>query len=172
MDCNTACEILQLEWDKELEVEQVIKQYRKLSLKYHPDKNNSPDATEQFRKLYDAKVYLETLLEEEGFEDEYGDDDKYPDLKSFVASWSTKNTFVNILYKILETELGQKIQNHISMICERHILYYAQSWDIKLVKKMYVIVLMYRDKWNVSDSFVEELHRIIEERDLSITDVL
>ncbi|CAD8066551.1 unnamed protein product [Paramecium sonneborni] len=56
---------------KGADLESVKKQFRKLSLKYHPDKNNSPGANEQYKKITHA--YQEII---DGNADK--DDDEIP----------------------------------------------------------------------------------------------
>ena len=43
--------------------EEVKRAYRKLSLKYHPDKNQDPDAEEKFKALNNAYDLLEDMPE-------------------------------------------------------------------------------------------------------------
>ena len=65
---DVSCEILDI---KELEDEiletLLIKQYRKLSLRFHPDKNNSENASEKFQEIHNAYEYLGKYL---GYMDE------------------------------------------------------------------------------------------------------
>ena len=66
MDINSALKIL--EFDKELShytIRDIEKKYKKLALKYHPDKNKmnkSITSTEKFQKLCDAKNFIIAYL--------------------------------------------------------------------------------------------------------------
>ena len=46
--------------DEHAEFEDVKASYRKLAMHWHPDKNNSPDATERFQEIAQAYRYLTT----------------------------------------------------------------------------------------------------------------
>jgi hypothetical protein len=45
----------------QLSFQKVVKAYRALSLKWHPDKNNAPEAEEMFKKISTAKAFFEAL---------------------------------------------------------------------------------------------------------------
>jgi len=42
--------------DRKASDDEIKKAYRKLALKYHPDKNKSPQAEERFKEIADAAV--------------------------------------------------------------------------------------------------------------------
>lgn len=59
MNYNDAFEILEIENYEDLTLSNLKKQYRKLALKYHPDKNgNTEISTEKFKKINEAYTYL------------------------------------------------------------------------------------------------------------------
>ena len=41
--------------------EEIIKSFRELAKKYHPDKNSSPNASEKFREIFEAYEILEKM---------------------------------------------------------------------------------------------------------------
>jgi hypothetical protein len=59
MNCKVALEILELNSLSCLTSESLNKQYRKLALKYHPDKNgNTEESNEKFKEVNEAYQYL------------------------------------------------------------------------------------------------------------------
>lgn len=64
MNLNNAFEILELDTNNIYKVsnETIKKQYRKLALRYHPDKNgNTEESNERFKKINEAYNYLNNL---------------------------------------------------------------------------------------------------------------
>ena len=58
---NNACDILNIKRNEKITIELVKKKYKHKALKFHPDKNNSKTASDEFIKIHEA---YETLLNE------------------------------------------------------------------------------------------------------------
>lgn len=162
MNYETACQILEISFVPQYEIDNqiIVKQYRKLSLKYHPDKNDSLNAADEFRKLHDAKVFLETFLDNQELEEELEDES----FDEFFKNVINNNKTVNFLYNLLNTKAGKYFVEKLGCACEEQFLYFATTMDIKLLKKVYVIIIMYRDKWGLSEEFINRLYSILDER--------
>ena len=67
MHYNEAFEILEIDLSfvnyKDISLEYLKKQYRKLILKHHPDKNgNTPESNEKFQQIHEAYNFLKLEL--------------------------------------------------------------------------------------------------------------
>ena len=112
MDINQACELLQIDI-KNLSKDLIKKQYHKLALKYHPDKNeDSSEATEKFQLLSEAYAiandYNETgSYSREKINKNIFDINKHDYgffINSFLSTLTIKNDKIRrILFSIINT---------------------------------------------------------------------
>ena len=65
MKYQEACRIFELEVNHDCNESELKRKYKRLSLRYHPDKNPSPDACLEFQQLQDAYDILLGYQEEE-----------------------------------------------------------------------------------------------------------
>lgn len=111
MDYEKALHILEFDYQdslvQELTCDSLKKQYRKLALKYHPDKNgNTPQSTEKFKQINEAYCFLKR--EEYTNEQEERDFNYFNVLKNFVKTMFNANTNKEVIIaKIIQTILNK-----------------------------------------------------------------
>ena len=112
MDLNDAFEILEIDINnKSVSKEYIKKQYRKLALKYHPDKNgNTEESNERFKKINEAYNYLSNLYSDtESVDldiDVESDSSLYTDiLKQFIKT-TFEGKYTEVLSKIVSKIIG------------------------------------------------------------------
>ena len=157
MTKKRALTILQIEeWSPSEEV--IRKSYRKLALKYHPDKNYNQDATERFQEVKDAYDYLQNNYLFDVSEPANTED--YMDyvfiLKSFLSGIfheESSNRFILI-------EFMRKIVE----ICEEKAIHIIKNIDKHILKRMYEIIVTYSDVFHFSDEFIENIHEIVKHK--------
>ena len=64
MNKQRAYEILEINGGT-IEEEELTRQYKKMALKYHPDKNKSPEATVQFQRILEAYNYIREMEDDD-----------------------------------------------------------------------------------------------------------
>lgn len=91
--------------------EEIKKSYRKLSLKYHPDKNNnSPESTEKFNKLNEAFSYLTNKNGEQDEENHFN----FPSMNGHNTTVNPQDIF-NMMFN------GQNLDNIFNNLNETDI---------------------------------------------------
>lgn len=159
----------ELEFDKSLipniyinlNLEDIKKQFKKVALKYHPDKNgNTEQSTEKFKKINECYNYLKIIYEGESFNDlnnqeknekDENNFDYYNLLKSFI-----KSTFNLKDEKIDITKIIEKIINKGKQISIRLF----EDLDKECILSIYTFLSKYKDILYIKDELLEEIKDI------------
>lgn len=166
MNYKTAFEILEIDFSlrdikyQDLTLEYLKKRYRKLALKYHPDKNgNTKESNEHFKKINEAynclrreikNLKLET--DEEEVELELEVDNIYLNvLKNFIKSVMDGN-YIDIIAKIVNDILnkGKKIS-----------LKLFEDLDKDTALNIYIFLSRYKSILYFSDDLLENVKQMV-----------
>ncbi len=154
MRYQEACNYLEFKNNDEINERTIKKQFRMLALMYHPDKNDSPDSSEKFRKINEAYQYL---LNYEGYsinDEDLVDNENYSNvLFYFINSIIGEDN--NILHLVL---------NKIFSLCEDSAIKYIQTLDKQMIINIYEILLKYETALHINEKLKNEIKRIVKEK--------
>ena len=159
-----ACNCLGLDDTMDWEFEDLKRQYKRMALKYHPDKNPHPDAVNQFRCVQESYEYLGK--EYDRFED-IEDLDLNPEFCAFLSP-AYRNILNAFLASIMNTELFTEIKTRVFYTvlecimerCEEKALSILRKIDKHKRIKIRELLSIYGDAFHISHDFLDKLDQI------------
>lgn len=152
MTRKRALQILQInEENGEPVNENVLKKsYRKLALKYHPDKNSSLDSSEQFlliKEAYEVLQYNKGYMQGQCAEQDYS-----TLLRTFLSELFQGETCKFVLIEFM---------NKLVNLCEEKALNLMKKIDKHILKKLVETFSVYSDTFHFSKEFMENLQKLV-----------
>ena len=167
-----ACQCLELDENGDWEIEDLKRQYRRMALMYHPDKNKHPDAADRFRHVQESYEYLGK--EYDKFEDIDLDLDADINLNTEFCSFLSpayRSILYSFLASIMNTELFNEIKTRVFYTvlecivdkCEEKALSILRKMDKRKRHKIRELLSIYGDVFHISPDFLDKMDQIFVE---------
>lgn len=176
MNIQQALDELEISLDEieltKIDQEYIKKKYRKLALKWHPDKNDDENAKEKFQKINEAYDYLSNELRILNGETEDSNTSE-----PFVSSFDSKESkiyidilsnFISSLVKGSYNEILFSIVKEISLGYEAITLTYLrkkfEDLDKQKAIELYQLLYKYKDVLYIKQDTLDLVSSIIKEK--------
>jgi len=168
MNYKDAFEILEIDFTstkyEDLSLEYLKKQYRKLALKNHPDKNgNTDESTKKFQKINEAYHYLKREIKHLNYDDVQHDDIKGEDDELFNSSLYSDilKGFMKTVFEGKYNELLTKIVNDIITAGKRTSVKLFDDLDKDTAFHIYTFLSNNRYVLHLNQEILEVIREIV-----------
>ena len=158
MNINTAQDILNIKipYNKN----DLKKAYMNAALKYHPDKNDNPDANMIFNNVTQAYQYLNELLNNNiNQEDHKNIEDSF--YFSLVAKFFSM-AFIN--NDSIDNNKIEKLVNSLKNNCKEFSLKAIEDFKPEALFKLWEYILRFKDLFNFSQDTLNKIQEIIKKK--------
>lgn len=175
MDYIKAFEILEINIKySDLTPKYLKTQYRKLALKYHPDKNgNTLESNEHFKNINDAYHYLNDQLNiyYNNYEyEEKNDDDDDDDESSYNSHTQYLNVLKNFIKSVIDidnreyTDILTKIVNDIIITGKQVSFRIFEGLDKDIILNILVFLSKYKSVLNLNNDLIDYINRLVMDK--------
>ena len=166
MNYKEACKVLELT-DEIITNEMIKQQYRKLALKYHPDKNKTAD-TSQFVNIKNAYEYLMKHNQyTDDFFTSYEGNEEPPvnensDYKTLLFSFLKDILLNRENMENIKEKWIYMILLKITNIGNNHLLEFLNIVSVDILIKIYDIINTYREVLHIPEEIIAKIGEILE----------
>ena len=169
MDYNRAFEILEIDFSfvdhKDISLEYLKKQYRKLILKNHPDKNgNTPESNEKFTEIHEAYNFLKSeinKLNPADFENNIESDCEGENEQDASLYVNILQNFMKSVYEGTYKDVLSKIVGDIINAGKKISVSLFDDLDKDTALNIYVFLSNYRSVLNLSEEVLVIIREIV-----------
>ena len=163
MNYQKAIQIMEL-GNSCIDIVVIKKQYKRLALKYHPDKNHEIDTSEKFIEITNSYEFLCDYLHMNHMKDDLKNIPYSELLHSFLNNIFTENIVNNLQENTYIIKILHNIIQKISKICEDKSIELLINLNKDVLIKLYEILYMYKDILYISDLLLIKIKEILEDK--------
>ena len=165
MDIQQACEILEIDMIKIVDMKVVKKHYHKLALQNHPDKNgNTEESTHKFKKINEAYFYLKEMNEKMDSKKTTKENAEEPSMDFGVDYVSILNLFIANIIQCSNKEAVFEIIKDIVVSCKKISLKLFEGLDKYVCIEIYEFINKYKSILHISQETIDNVKNVILEK--------